>query len=198
MKKTLCICFCLVSVLLQAGCGRAPVPEEPELPAFEKVGEAGPVSERSVETLPTPDAEGLRELLDRAAEGQPCTAGSSLRLSALAGELLYWLSENPGGTEAAREIALSWAARRTEAQGRRAAGTMSLLNEAAARMGEEELEGLLEDAGFPLPEPCPEKEAFLALTEELSRSLLPGIFKNPGEIMNISGGNHCGAEKSVL
>ena len=66
MKKTLCICFCLASVLLQAGCGRAPVPEEPELPVFEKVGEVGPVSERSIETLPTPDAEGLRELLARA------------------------------------------------------------------------------------------------------------------------------------
>ena len=198
MKKSISILLFFTFALFQAGCACAQATDAPENPAFVEIGEAIPASERSLEAFYAPDTESLRLLLDKAGDDQPCTAGSSLRASALAGGLLLWLAENPAGQEAARQTALAWAAEKGPEARQKAGRKLHLLYEAAGRMKKEELEALLADAGFRIPAQCPGKEAFLALTEELSRALTPEIFKNQGEKVNISRGNHCGAGKSVL
>ena len=136
-------------------------------------------------TPSAPDLERLVELLDRAGKTQPCAAGSSLRAAALAGELLDWLGAGPVPEELARKAALRWAADKSPAERLEAGRTLRLLNNAAGRMGEEELRSLLEDAGCRIPGERPEKDEYLRLTEALSGALTGEIFKNPGENMNI-------------
>ena len=198
MRKYLYI-VSLASLLATAGCVRIPALSEPApLPLPSEAGPICAVIQSAGEAPQIANAEELMLLLDRAVEDRSCTAGSSLRVAALAGGLLHWLSETEAGPEEARRIALAWAEKRGGTERHRAGRTMHLLREAAERMEERELEALLLDAGFDLPVQGPERERFLALTEELGRTLAPEIFKNPGEIMNISGRNHCGDRKSVL
>ena len=185
MKRNGYVCACLLAALLQAGCGRALASggaETPEAPEAPPVCASPMKNER---TPSAPDMEGLMELLDRAGELQPCSAGSSLRAAALAGGLLEWLGAGPVPEELARRAALRWAAGKSPSERLEAGRALRLLGDAARRMGEEELRALLEDAGCPLPEESPEKDEYLRLTEALSLALTGEIFKNNGENMNI-------------
>ena len=185
MKRNVYICLCLLAALLQPGCARAPAAERAE-PAAAAEAQGAPASPAGTpRALSDGDLEGLMELLDRAGDMQPCTAGSSLRAAALAGGLLEWLGADPVPVDWARKAALRWAADKSPSERLRAGRTLRLLNDAAARMGEEELGSLLEDAGCPLPEACPEKDEYLRLTEALFLALTGEIFKNNGENMNI-------------
>ena len=187
MKLRAYVCWCLLLLLLMAGCGHAPAAIAPEAPAEEAaaaVPEAA-APQRGGETAEA-DLEGLAELLDRAENMQPCAAGSSLRAAALAGGLLEWLAANPAPASALRKAALSWAADKSEAERARTGRTLRLLKEAAGGMEEERLRALLEDAGCPLPETCPEKDEYLSLLTQLSLAITPKIFINPGETVNIS------------
>ena len=129
MRKTPWIFLCLVAVLVQTGCDRTLPPEAPEPSAAAALS----VSAERPATAEA-DLEGLLRILDTAGEQQPCTAGSSLRTAALAGETLRWLSENPVPPGTAGRAALRWGADKSVSERQRVGRTFHLLSEAAGRM----------------------------------------------------------------
>lgn len=132
------------------------------------------------------DQEGLRQLLDGTLRLQPCSAGNSLRSAALLGGFYKWYAENGMHIEEAKRTALVWAGMRSPEQRRQAAASVRMLGKTAERMRAGDLDALLCDAGIALPEGLSDREGFVCLTEDLSKLLMPEIFKNSKPIMNIS------------
>ena len=132
------------------------------------------------------DVESLESLLDGLLLFQPCSAGNSLRMAALGGELYKWYIENPQAGEAAKQAALAWGSKRCPEERHQAAVNVRMLGKAAERMREVELSALLYDAGITLPGDSRDKEGFVYLTEAISKVLWPEIFKKHAEIMNNS------------
>ena len=132
------------------------------------------------------DRSRLESLLDGILLLQPCSAGNSLRVAALGGELYHWYAENPQAGEAAKQAALAWGSNRRPDERQQAAVYVRMLGKAAERMREEEIRALLWDAGIEMSEETPDKEGFIQFTEAVSRVLLAEIFKEQAEIMNIT------------
>ena len=132
------------------------------------------------------DAERLESLLDGLLLFQPYSAGNSLRMAALGGELYKWYIENPQPSEAAKRAALTWGRKKRGEERRQAAVNVRLLGKAAEKMREEELCALLYDAGIALHGDAWDKEGFVCLTEAISKALWPEIFKKHAEKMNNS------------
>ncbi len=132
------------------------------------------------------DRERLESLLDGILLLQPCSAGNTFRVAALGGGFYHWYMETPRASEAAKQAALAWGSKRTREERQQAAVNVKMLGKAAERMREEDIRALLCDAGIELPEEMPDREGFVLFTEAVSRVLLAGIFKERGEIMNIS------------
>ncbi len=185
----------LLLALALGGCSRAPVPLPPMVlpvttsPAAAVIpaSAAGPA-----------DTERLLRCLESAAELQPCSAGSSLRLASVGAELLGWLEDNPAGAEEGEAAVRAWAWGAAPDKLRSIAGTLRLLKEAAGTMEACELRALLWDAGCVLPEHCPSREEFLTFLERLNRTMETAIFSQNLRGMNIFRLNRCRPDKLVL
>ena len=181
-KKAL---LCLLLPLLLAGC-------ESHSPAVlaraEILPEAGAAAAETSVTAATANtnSEEIAEILEYTLHMQPCSAGDSLRLAALAGKLLCWQTAHPGGSGEARRSALAWAGKHSASERSKAAGVLRLLHDAAQRMDSRELLSLLLDAGVELRLEESDRDGFVRLAESLSRALEGKICKKSTEIMNIS------------
>ena len=175
-KKAL---LCLLLPLLLAGCERNSLTV---LARTEILPEAGAAAAETGATAATANtnSEEITEILEYTLHMQPCSAGDSLRLAALAGKLLCWQAAHPGGSGEARRAALAWAGKHSASERSKAAGVLRLLHSAAQRMNSRELLSLelrLEES---------DRDGFMRLAESLSRALEGEIFKKSTEIMNIS------------
>ena len=181
-KKAL---LCLLLPLLLAGCERNSFAV---LARTEILPEAGAAAAETSVTAATANtnSEAITEILEYTLHMQPCSAGDSLRLAALAGKLLCWQTAHPGGSGEARRSALAWAGKHSASERSKAAGVLRLLHSAAQRMDSRELLSLLLDAGVELRLEESDRDGFMRLAESLSRALEGEIFKKSTEIMNIS------------
>ncbi len=176
--------FCLLLPLLLAGCES----HSPAVARTEILPEAGAAAAEAKVTAATANtnSEEIAEILEYTLHMQPCSAGDSLRLAALAGKLLCWQAAHPGGSGEARRAALAWAGQHSALERSKAAGVLRLLHSAAQRMDSRELLFLLLDAGVELRLEESDRDGFMRLAESLSRALEGEIFKKSTEIMNIS------------
>ncbi len=174
--------FPLLPILFLCACSRSAVLAAPREPG-EIIGAAAIRAEedgKSDGSEPA-DTEELLRILEGAAEMQPGCAGSSLRLAALAGNLLRWMEANPGGGEIAADSLRSWAEKQDLRKLIRIRSTLLLLGEWAERLEASEIRDLLSDAGYSLSEQGPTREGFLALTKGLTEAVGPVIFKKHEE-----------------
>ena len=178
--KTRLLPLLLLPLLLLCACSRSVLLAAPK----ELRAAAAVKAETCAERKEPADTERLVRILEGAEEMQPGSAGSSLRLGALAGELLRWLEDHPDGAEAAGERFRNWAAQQDGRKLSRIRKTLRLLKACAQRMHADQLRALLEDAGFSLSETGPSREEFLELLERLTEAIRPKIFRNTREIMN--------------
>ena len=162
------IILCIAFVLALSGCGRAPAAEipKPETALPHPTGISALRKEKPA-ALSAEGKERFLHLLDSASRQQQCTAGSSLRLAALGGELLRWLTNHPGQQQEALRVAGEWAGRQNGDAARQAARSFRWLSECSLRMEEEDLRLLLYDAGCSLPDQGPSREEFSDFTESL-------------------------------
>ena len=197
MKRAFCICLSICTLLLCVACSRAvtlcadpPIPDQPETKAC---------AAAATRTVEAPlDTNGLAALLRTAAEPRACSAGSSLRMAALAGGLLCWAQQNPASKS---EEELSAAIRRAELSDdelHRCFASLRLLEDAALRMEEEQLQALLRDAGCEAEPAVPDRDELCAFLDSLMACMTQEIFKNSGNRVNISWNNHCRPGKRVL
>jgi len=157
-----------------------------------------------------PDLASLGRILRRTETLQPDAAGASLRLAALAGELLAWLEANPRAAEAR----LGMETLRLEPE---TTAALRALRETAAAMGEERWRAWLEDAGREITETAPSRRELIGLLDALSgadrrRAGQPltsracparlaepgGNIQNAERFLNISPENRCRQGRSLL
>ena len=142
--------FCLLLPLLLAGCEK---PSFTVLARTEMLPEAGAAAAETRVTAATANtnSEEIAEILEYTLHMQPCSAGDSLRLAALAGKLLCWQAAHPGGSGEARRAALAWAGKHSASERSKAAGVLRLLHSSPQRMDSREMLSLLLDAGAKNP-----------------------------------------------
>ncbi len=172
MNRAAFLVFCALSVMFLTSCSKALVLEAQKACISEQTPRFSSVCTKETrDAASKADGETLSLILDKASKPQPCTAGSCLRMAALAGELLNWLEMNSGAVSDARLIALAWAEKQQAGTRECAGRTVCLLREAAICMKAEEIRALLSDAGFEISASGPTLDEFLSLAECLSEAL---------------------------
>ncbi len=182
------VCLCLLPALMLSGCSRAVRLDAPA-PAAE-AAEFNSGASGYTRVCGPADTEILLTLLDGAAELQPCTAGSSLRLAALAGSLLRWQAENPGITSDIYRSIRVWAVGKEVRELRKIAVNLCRLRSSVRTLTAEELRSLLWDAGFSMPHESPSRNDLCSFLTRLLRMMPPRLFSLSTEKMNIFRANH--------
>ena len=108
-----------------------------------------------------PDLASLGRILRRTETLQPDAAGASLRLAALAGELLAWLEANPRAAEARPGMETLRLEPETTA-------ALHALRETAAAMGEEQWRAWLGDVGREISETAPSRRELIGFLDALA------------------------------